>query len=53
MLLLDESATIVSSSHAVVGLSESGSVRAMGLPIPKQAIIDELSRPPGTITDLA
>jgi hypothetical protein len=28
-----------------LGLSESGSVRAMGSPTPEQAVIDELSRP--------
>ncbi len=38
---------------AVVGLSESGSVWVMGSPTAEQAVIDELSRPPGTITDLA
>jgi hypothetical protein len=48
-----ESATLASSSPAVVGLSESGSVRAMGSPTLEQAVIDELSRPPGTITDPA
>ena len=53
MRLPSESATLASSSLAVVGLSESGSVRAMGSPTPGQAVIDELSRPLGTISDLA
>ena len=44
---------LASSSLAVVGLSESGSVRAMGSPTLGQAVIDELSRPLGTISDLA
>jgi hypothetical protein len=36
-----------------VALSELGSVRAIGSPTPEQAVIHELSRPPGTITALA
>jgi hypothetical protein len=54
MLILERKRnTFASSSPAVVGLSESGSVCAMGSPTPEQAVIDELCRPPGTITDLA
>jgi hypothetical protein len=52
MLLLERKRDAPSSA-AAVGLSESGSVRAMGAPTPEQAVIDELSRPPGTITDFA
>ena len=53
MLLLERKPNSPSSSPAVVGFSESGSVRAVGSPTPEQAIIDELSRPPGRITDLS
>ena len=53
MLLLERKPNSPSSSPAVVGFSESGSVRAVGSPTPEQAVIDELSRPPGRITDLA
>lgn len=54
MLLLERKRNSrVIECPAVVGLSESGSVRAMGSPTPEKAVIDELSRPPGRITDLA
>ena len=36
-----------------LGSIESGSVGVVGSPTPEQAVIDELSRPPGTIIDLA
>ena len=36
-----------------MGLSESVSVCAIGSRTPEQAVTDELSRPPGTPTDLA
>lgn len=53
MLLLERKRVLASSSAAVVGLSEWGSVCAVGSPTPEQAVIEELSRPPGTVTDLA
>jgi hypothetical protein len=54
MLLLERKRNSrVIEPRSRLGSSESGSVRAMGSPTPEQAVIDELSRPPGTITDLA
>ncbi len=45
--------TLASSSRANGAITAWGSVHAMGSPTPEQAVIHELSRPPGTITALA